>query len=122
MPDEPKLVVNGREYPMPDSFTLGELADMEKITGQDYDLSKGGVLGTLALAYIAIKRVDPRVTIEELRDVSQDDLEITGMPDLPPAGGALNGSAPPSTESSENISEPAPAKTRARTGAESSDS
>lgn len=119
MSDEPKLVVNGREYPMPDSFLMGELADMEKITGQDYDLSKGGVLGTLALAYVAIRRVDPTVTVDDIRNLSQDDFEIKGVSVSPPAGGALNGSAPSSSGTSEPDSEQTPAKTPALTGTES---
>ncbi len=84
MADEPKLIVNGREYPMPDSFTMGELADMEQITGQGYDLSKGGVRAMLALTYVAIKRIDPRVTVEDIRALGQDDFEIVGGDDVPP--------------------------------------
>lgn len=119
MADEAKLIVNGHEYPMPDSFTLGELADMEKITGQGYDLAQGGVLGTLALAFVAIKRVNPRITIDDLRNLGQDDLEITGVEESlppPPSDDAPSVSASHSSETSEPDSEPTPDATPEPTG------
>jgi len=88
MEDQLTLIVNGREYAMPDTFTLGELADMEKITGQGYDLAKGGVQGTLALAYVAMRRVDDRVTIDDLRGLTPDEFEIKGADSVPPPAGA----------------------------------
>ena len=84
---ESKLVVAGQEYPVPDSFTLGELADMEKITGQGYDLGKGGTLGTLALIYVAVKRKDPTVSIDDIRGLGPDDIEVNQVD--PPSIGAL---------------------------------
>jgi hypothetical protein len=123
MTDEPKLIVNGREYAMPESFTMGELADMEKITGQGYDLEAGGVLGTLALVFVAIRRTDPRVTVDDIRNLGPDDVGIKGVPDLPPVlsgnGTSPLAPAPPSTKTSGKGSEPTPAKTPARTGTES---
>jgi hypothetical protein len=116
MADEPRIIVNGKEYPIPDSFTLGELADMEKITGQGYDLAQGGVLGTLALAYIAVSRVDPRVTVDDLRGLGEDELDVKGVPDLPPVLGAKNGTAPTSKEGSKKGSEPTPDATPVPTG------
>jgi hypothetical protein len=119
MSDQPRIIVNGKEYPIPDSFTLGELADMEEITGQGYNLETGGVKGTLALAFIAIKRVDPRVTVDDLRGLTEDELDVKGVPDLPPVLGATNGSAPTSKTGSAKSSEPTPAGTPAPTGTKS---
>lgn len=73
---EPKIVVNGKDYPLPDSFTLGESADMEKITGQGYDLSQGGALGLLAIAYVAVRRLDASVTVDDIRVLTADDIEV----------------------------------------------
>jgi len=103
---DPQIVVNGRTYPLPTSFTMGELADMEEITGQDYDLSKGGVKGTMALAYVAIRRADPTVTVEDIRNLGQDDIGFEGVDDNPPSTGApaseSGESAPSSTADSAN--------------------
>jgi len=105
---EPKIVVNGREYPFPENFTMGELADIEDICGQDYDITKGGGKGTLALAFIAIRRQDPRVTIAAIRNLTQDDFEVVGGDDGPPSQSASSddssGNAPTSTGSSETVS------------------
>jgi hypothetical protein len=119
MADEPRIIVNGREYPIPDSFTMGELADMEAITGQDYDPSKEGYRGTLALVFVAVKRVDPRVTLDDIRELKEDDLDIKGLPDSPPALGASNGAAPTSSKGSGKGSVPTPDATPAPTGTKS---
>jgi hypothetical protein len=102
---------------------MGELADMEKITGQGYDLEQGGVLGTLALVYVAIKRVDARVTIDDIRGLGPDDVGIEGVEDLPPVlsgnGTSPPATAPPSTKTSVVGSDQTQAKTPAPIGTES---
>lgn len=113
---DPRIVVNGVEYPIPDAFTMGERADMERITGQDYDPSKGGYLGTLALMYVCVKRVNPRVEIDDLRGLGENEVDIKGLPDLPQPLGAPAASAPTSKTDSGNGSDETPAETPAPTG------
>lgn len=75
---EPKIIVNGVEYPLitEGDLTLGEAADAEKITGQGYDLGEGGALALLALAYVSIRRVDTRVELDDLRGLKGDDIQV----------------------------------------------
>jgi hypothetical protein len=81
---EPKIVVNGKEYELPTSFTLGESADMEKITGQGYELEKGGALGLLAIAYVAVRRVDPSVTVDDIRSLTDTQIDVLRDKDAEP--------------------------------------
>lgn len=115
-----KLIVNGKEYEIPEEFTMGERADMESITGQDYDPSKGGYLGTLALMYVVIKRANPELErddlLDDLRSLSETEIDFKGLPERPQPLGAPAVSAPPSTESSEHGSAISPAPTLASTG------
>lgn len=107
---DPKLIVNGKEYPLPDSFTLGESADMEEITGQGYDLSKGGARGLLALAYVAVRRVDSSITVDDIRELTDADIDVkqlepeAPLPPATPADSKENGG--PSDASSKPDSEP----------------
>jgi hypothetical protein len=118
MSDEAKIIVNGKEYPLPTSYTLGEEADMERITGQGYDLSKGGALGLLAIMYVAIHRADPSVTVDDIRALSPDELDIQTSGDVvpPPSGDVLSVDAPPSTDSSTPGSGLHPVRTHAASG------
>lgn len=117
---DPAFVINGTSYPVPDNLTLGELAEIERITGQGYDLEKPGAAGTLALAYIAVKRVDPTARLEDIQMLKADDLTVEGTDGgavLPPAGGVVSsGSDEPSKESSELGLDEIPAATPAFSG------
>lgn len=99
---EPKIIVNGKEYPLPTSYTLGEEAEMERITGQGYDLAQGGPLGLLAIMYVAIHRADPSVTVDDIRSLSADELDIQTSGDVvpPTVGGEPPEHTPPSSGSS----------------------
>jgi hypothetical protein len=77
------------------------------------------VLGTLALVYVAVKRVNPAVTVDDIRNLGQDDLEIAGVEEAPPLTGAGTETAPPSTETSPTDSEEDPEETPPPTGTES---
>jgi hypothetical protein len=118
MADEAKIIVNGKEYPLPTSYTLGEEADMEKITGQGYDLAQGGPLGLLAIMFVAIHRADPTVTVDDIRALSGDELDIQTSGEVvpPPSGDASNEVAPPSTDSSAPGSGLHPVRTHASSG------
>lgn len=117
-----KINVNGREYDMPDEFTLGELADMEEITGQGYDMTRPGVRGMIALAYIAIRRKDPRVTLEDVRNMGLDDIEAVEdeeqeVPPPPPPPDESGGNDSKTNGYSSSGSDVLPAESRNATGA-----
>jgi hypothetical protein len=115
------IKVNGKEYPLPTSYTLGEEADMERITGQGYDLSKGGALGLLAIMYVAIHRADPSVTVDDIRSLSAEDLDIQTSGEVvlpPPSGAGSSDPAPSSTDSSTTGSGLYPVRTHASSGSQ----
>lgn len=66
--------VEGVEYEIPDRFTLGELADIEEITGQAYDPEKSGARMTLAIVYIAMRQKDPTVKLADVRGFDMGEL------------------------------------------------
>lgn len=79
---DPSIIVNGKEYPIT-SFNLGEEAEIERITGQGYDLDNLGPLGLLAVAYVVIKRVDPTVQLEDLKLLGYDDIQVKAASEAP---------------------------------------
>jgi hypothetical protein len=126
MADEPTVVVNGKEYPVAQQETLsiGEYADIEEITGQGYDLEKGGFRAGLALIYVSVKRVDPRVTVDDIRALRDSDVEWRGVPDESPPVLSGNGTLPPapaqpSTRTSATDSAPTLDATLVSTGTKS---
>lgn len=111
------IKINGKEYPLPESFTMGELADMETVTGQGYDMGQRGLKGMLAIAWIAARRVDASVTIDDIRNLRPDQIEAADESEVvadPPTTSVGSGSS--SDGSSVNGSEPTPDATRERTG------
>ncbi len=101
----PTVIVNGREYPFitESDLTLGEAAEIEQITGQGYDLSKIGALGLMALTYVSVKRVDGSVSLEDIKELKADQIDVRapeGDPLPPPESGDSAGDAKPGTDSS----------------------
>ena len=79
MSTEPKLKVDGVEYPfvLPDEMTMGERREAERITGQEYDWEgKFTPTGLLAIAYITVKRVNPQVRLDDLEALKGDAFEF----------------------------------------------
>lgn len=87
--------LEGREYPIPESFTLGEMCDMEQHFGvrfsDDGDL---GIRGTAAILWVAIRRVDPSVKVDDIRGMDIEVLESFGLEvadqDPPVESGTVN--------------------------------
>lgn len=72
------VTVEGVEYEIPEKLTFGDLADIEEITGQAYNPKKSGPRMMLALTYIAMRRRNPQLTIDDIRDL---DFELIDFPD-----------------------------------------
>lgn len=89
--------LEGREYEIPERFTLGEMSDMERYFGVQFgDDMPVGISATAAVLWIAIRRVDPTVTLEDIRGM---DMEVLGelgaevAAASPPALGTSDGTA-----------------------------
>jgi hypothetical protein len=65
---KPKFVVNGKEYPVPEDLTLGEMCDAERFFGVEFgNNASSGFRMASSLLWIAIQREDPTVTVEDVR-------------------------------------------------------
>ena len=80
MSEKPKFVVNGKEFPLPENYTLGEMCDAETLFGVDFNDPRESARDIAATLYIAIRRVDPTVTVEDIRTIPATQLqEITSQ-------------------------------------------
>lgn len=78
--------IDGREYEVPEEFTLGEMCDMEQHFGVRFG-EETGVRMVAAMLYVAIRRVDATVTIDDIRSLSPEvlgELSAEVAPDDPP--------------------------------------
>lgn len=111
--------VNGIEYPFPpEDVTLGEMCDAEQFFGVDFNSgTQTGMRMTAALLWISIRRLDPTVTVDDVRELPPDIFQQLGGDADPPAekndsdasgnDDATESSSEPSIESSDG-SEPDP--------------
>jgi hypothetical protein len=66
--EQPGFRVNGRIYPVPDDLTLGEMCDAERYFGVEFgEQQSSGMRMMAALLWIAIRREDPSVEVEDIR-------------------------------------------------------
>jgi len=69
------FVVNGKEYPVPEKFDLGEMCDAENLFGVNFEDPVASRMRMItATLYIAIRRVDPTVTVEDIRAIDPEEL------------------------------------------------
>jgi hypothetical protein len=82
--------VSGREYPLPTELTLGEMCDAERFFGVEFgNNASSGIRMAAAMLWIAITRVDPTVTVDDVRALPPDVFEGFGEGDaLPPVSDA----------------------------------
>ena len=91
------------EYPVPESLTLGEAAELEAlIPGFDFETAKGAQR-LHALLFAAMRRVNPATTVAEVSafDLSQisgveHEQEAEGRPPAVEAAGSADVAAPAS--------------------------
>lgn len=68
--------VHGREYNLPTDLTMGEMCDAEKEFGVEFgNTERSGVRMASAMMWIAIRRVDPSVTVDDIRSLPIDVFE-----------------------------------------------
>lgn len=105
MADTPVFRVNGREYPIPEDINLGEMCDAERYFGVEFgENASTGMRMAVALLWIAIKREDPSVSVDDVRELPMDVFSEVGDVD-PPAlpsdaadaekNGSSGGDSPP---------------------------
>jgi len=80
------LVVEGVEYLIPEKFTMGELADIEEVIGNNPD--NATIRMKLGIAWITLRRKDPTWTLERVRNLDMDALDEKGADASPPDGTA----------------------------------
>jgi hypothetical protein len=87
---KPSFVVNGQIYEFPESLTMGEMCDAELHFGVEFGNNRtSGIRMIAAMLWIAVSRVDPTVTVEDIRALPPEVFESfsnleddAGPPDL----------------------------------------
>ena len=91
--------VNGKRYSLVTSLTMGEMCDAEQFFGVTFGDANAGTSLRMAAAlmFISIRREDPTVTVEDIRDLPIEVFEsfVAAGDALPPAVGSngQNGSS-----------------------------
>jgi len=68
--------VHGKEYNLPTDLTTGEMCDAETEFGVEFgNTQSSGVRMAAAMIWLAIRRVDPKVTVEDIRSLPIDVFE-----------------------------------------------
>ncbi len=99
-----KFSVLGQEYELPTDLDIGEICDVEN------EFGSSGARLTAGLIWIGIRRVNPKVTVEDIRAMRMDEVfssisteEDAGPPVLTPENSNGSGeSSSPNGESSGN--------------------
>ncbi len=104
-----QIRVNGREILFPPAqLTLGEMADAENYFGVDFSqVARSGLRLTAAMLFVAIRRVDPTVTVDDVRGLDPSVLEqlnAAGSGASPPDEAAPSESSEPSANDSSTSS------------------
>lgn len=98
------VVINRRRFELPAAdaaFSFGELADMENVAGAPLGtLGEQSARAMLAVIWVTLERAKSGITLEELRGLGPDDIEVVeNDPDPPPAGEEAGDERPePETE------------------------
>jgi hypothetical protein len=85
---KPAFVVNGKTYPVPDDLTLGEMCDAERFFGVEFGAAqdRSSVRLAAALLWIAVRRHDNSVTVDDIRALPPDVFTAATADDAgPPA-------------------------------------
>jgi hypothetical protein len=90
--------VNGKDYPVPTTFTVGEMCDAERYFGVEFgEAATTSMRMAAAMLWIAIRREDPTVTVDDIRNLPPDVFSALGeegpRPPETPEPNANNGSS-----------------------------
>jgi hypothetical protein len=97
--DQPRFRVNGRDYLVPTTFTVGEMCDAERYFGVEFgsDAAGSSMRMAAAMLWIAVRREDPTVTVDDIRNLPPDVFAAVGeegpRPPETPEPNANNGSS-----------------------------
>lgn len=75
-----RFTIWGKEYEVPEKFTLGETADVEEICGGETAEGRR-IRRTLATVWIAVRRVDPTAKFDDIRNLDWDEIEWVKDPE-----------------------------------------
>jgi hypothetical protein len=83
---KPSFVVNGQEYEVPTDLTLGEMCDAERYFGVEFgtDGNSSNVRMAAALLWVAVKRQNDTVTIDDIRALPPEVFKTAGEDDASP--------------------------------------
>jgi hypothetical protein len=89
----PVFIVKDRRYPVPTRMTFRELSEIKSMTGlrpaeMEQALDLGDPDAQLALLFIAMRRVDHYVTLEDLESLYLDEVRTEEDAPVPPAEAA----------------------------------
>jgi hypothetical protein len=107
MADTPKFRVNGKDYPVPTTFTIGEMCDAERYFGVEFGADTTGTSMRMAAAmlWIAIHREDPSVTVDDIRNLPPDIFAAVDEEPRPPETAEPNANNGSSGDGSDNVSD-----------------
>jgi hypothetical protein len=97
---KPSFIVNGVTYVFPEALDMGEMCDAEESFGVEFGNNRtSGIRMVAAMMWIAIKRVDPTITVEDIRALPPEVFEgftnvedDAGPPDVTPSSNGHSGS------------------------------
>lgn len=78
--DRAHVELHGRRFPLvgPGEFTLGELCDCEMHFGASFGDSSMDARKLASVLYISVRRQDATVTVDDVRNLTGDQLEAVG--------------------------------------------
>lgn len=102
MADSGSFKVHGKEYSLPTDLTMGEMCDAEREFGVEFGkVQSSGVRMAAAMIWLAIRRVDDSITVEDIRRLPIDVFEsIVRADDAGPPDETNNGTFTTSGEGS----------------------
>jgi hypothetical protein len=125
MADESPKVwhVKGKDYPIPTEFDIGELWDMERYFGVVFgeETPPSGVAYIASLLYIALRRDDPTITVDDIRALPSDVfVEMAEVDARPPDSEPESETSPDPSGSDSNTDSDAQANGQSPTGIQGS--
>jgi hypothetical protein len=99
--------VNGKDYPAPTSFTVGEMCDAERYFGVEFgsEIGNSSMRMAAAMLWIAIRRDDPTVTVDDIRNLPPEVFTAVAEGPRPPETSEPNAQNGSSGDGSDSVSD-----------------